>query len=172
MGYSIELKQLDENMGKEEYDMFQGILNIENGFSNPAYGLSLDGFKEWLIETCAHSKGECLPEGWIPYTTYILYINGVPVGYGRVRHSSSEYLENVVGAGNLGYGISASYRGRGYGDILFKELLKKCKELGYKQIKLFPLKSNFATVKIMMNNGGKIIGEFKEEKHIIMIPLN
>jgi len=112
-----------------------------------------------------------LPEGWIPYTTYILYIDDIPVGYGRVRHSSSEYLETVVGAGNLGYGIAKEYRGKGNGNILFKELLKKCKEIGYKDIKLFPMKSNEPTVKIMLRNGGQIIGDFKGEKHIIRISL-
>ena len=33
------------------------------------------------------------------------------------------------------------------------------------------LKTNEATVKIMLKNGGKIIGDFKGEKQIILIPL-
>ena len=36
---------------------------------------------------------------------------------------------------------------------------------------MFPLKSNEATVKIMIKNGGKIIGDFKDEKHIISIQI-
>lgn len=167
----IELKQLSIDMGKVEYDMLQGILDVENGFSNPAYNISFEEYKKWLQEVDNHSKSINLPDGWIPCTTYVLYINDIPVGYGRVRHTSSEYLENVIGAGNLGYGISKEYRGKGYGDILFKELLNKCKDFGYKEIKLFPLKSNEATVKIMLKNGGKIIGDFKNEKHIILIPI-
>ncbi len=167
----IELKQLNVNMAEQEYEMLQGILDIENGFTNPAYNLSYKKYKEWLQEVDNHSRCVSLPKEWIPYTTYILYIDNVPVGYGRVRHSSSEYLETVVGAGNLGYGISKEYRRKGYGDILFKELLKKCKEHGYNEIKLFPLKTNEATVKIMMKNGGRIIGDFKNKKHIILIPL-
>lgn len=166
-----ELKQINANMAEQEYEMLQNILDIENGFTNPAYGLSYKQYKQWLRDTDNHSKGIDLPEGWIPYTTYIFYVSDIPVGYGRIRHSSSEYLETVIGAGNLGYGISKKFRGKGYGSILFKELLKKCKEFGYTEIKLFPLKSNEATVKIMINNGGKIIGEFKNEKHIILIPL-
>lgn len=167
----IELKQVNVNMGEQEYEMLQGILKVENGFTNPAYNLSYKEYKKWLQDTDNHSKGIDLPEGWIPYTTYILYIDDVPVGYGRVRHSSSEYLETVVGAGTLGYGISKQYRRNGYGNILFKELLKKCGEYGYNEIKLFPLKSNEATVRIMINNGGKIIGDFKKEKHIILVPI-
>ncbi len=118
-----------------------------------------------------HSKGIGLPGRWKPYTTYILYIDDIPVGYGRVRHSSDEYLETVVGAGNLGYGISKEHRGKGYGSILFQELLNKCKEFGYNEIKLFPLKTNVATINIMIKNGGKIIGDFKKEKHIILVPI-
>lgn len=167
----VELKQLSVNMTEQEYVMFQGILDIENGFTNPAYNLTYNEYKKWLQEVDNHSKGINLPDGWIPYTTYILYINDIPVGYGRIRHSSSEYLETVVGAGNFGYGISKEYRGKGYGDILFKELLKKCKEYGYREIKLFPLKTNEATLKIMIKNGGRIIGDFKNEKHIISIPI-
>ena len=53
----------------------------------------------------------------------------------------------------------------------FSELLKKCKDLGYTEIKLFPYKSNLATLKIMMKNGGQIIGEFKNEKHIVLIQI-
>lgn len=167
----IELKQLSIKMGQEEYDMLQGIIDGENGFSNPAYKLSENGYKKWLEKENNYSKGKELPEGWIPATTYFLYIDEIPVGYGRIRHSSSEYLENVVGAGNLGYAISKQYRGKGYGDLLFKELLSKCKEFGYSEIKLFPYKENEATVRIMLKNGGEIIGDFKETKHIIRIPI-
>ena len=31
--------------------------------------------------------------------------------------------------------------------------------------------SNKVTVRIMLKNGGEIIGDFKEEKHIILIPI-
>ena len=165
------LKQLSPDMGKPEYDMLQEIPAVENGFTNPAYGLSYEEYKEWLQTMDNNSRGVDLPEGWIPSTTYFLYVDDVPVGYGRVRHSSSEYLETVVGAGNLGYGIAKEYRGKGYGNILFQELLKKCREIGYKEIKLFPMKSNEPTVKIMLKNGGQIIGDFKDYKHIIRIPL-
>ena len=116
----IMLKQLSLDMAKSEYDMLQRIPAEENGFTNPAYNLSYDEYKEWLQITDNNARGIDLPEDWIPYTTYVLYIDDVPVGYGRVRHSSSEYLETVVGAGNLGYGIAKGYRGKGYGSVLFK----------------------------------------------------
>ena len=44
----IMLKQLSLDMGKPEYEMFQRIPAVENGFTNPAYNLSYDEYKEWL----------------------------------------------------------------------------------------------------------------------------
>ena len=133
----VELKQLDINMTEQEYGMLQGILDGENGFTNPAYNLSYEEYKNWLLDVDNHSRGVGLPKGWIPYTTYILYIDDIPVGYGRIRHSSDEYLETVVGAGNLGYGISKEYRRKGYGDILFKELLKNAKNTDTMKLNYF-----------------------------------
>jgi len=167
----VELKQLSTDMSEKEYNMLQDILDIENGFTNPAYKLSCEEYKDWLKREDDYSRGENLPEGWIPCTTYLLYIDDVPVGYGRIRHFSNEYLEKEKGVGNFGYGIARKYRGKGYGSILFYELLKKCRDFGYKEVKLFPYKSNIATLKIMMKNGGKIIGDFNEQKHIVLIKI-
>ena len=166
----IELRQSNKNLGIAEYEMLQGIENGENGFMNEVFGMSFAGFKEWLIMQEDFHLGKNLPQGWIPYTTYFLYDNGLPIGIGRVRHETSEYLQKVVGAGEIGYGISKAYRGKGYGNILFKEILKKCRDFGYEKITLFPHKDNEATIKIMLKNGGKVIGKFKEEKIIIEIP--
>lgn len=168
----VELKQLSIDMSKREYNMLQDVLDEENGFTNPAYKLSYEEYKKWLKKEDDYSRGENLPEGWIPCTTYFLYIDDIPVGYGRIRHYSNESLEKIKGVGNFGYGIAQKYRGSGYGNILFSELLKKCKDFRYTEIKLFPYKSNIATLKIMMKNGGKIIGDFNEKKHIVLIPID
>ena len=70
-----ELKQLSLEMGKSEYHMLQGILNGENGFYNPACSISYEEYREWLKKEDDISKGVNLPEGWIPATTYFLYID-------------------------------------------------------------------------------------------------
>ena len=166
----IELRQLTTDLGIAEYEMLQNIENNENGFMNVVCGMTFDEFKQWLRDENDHHFGLNLPDGWIPYTTYFLYDNNIPIGIGRIRHSASEYLQKVVGAGEIGYGISKRYRGKGYGNILFQKLLIKCKEFGFDKITLYPHKDNNATIKIMLKNGGKIIGEFNEEKIIIEIP--
>ena len=166
----IELKQSNKNLGKDVYEMLQGIKNGENGFMNEVYGVSYEEYKQWLINMDDYHLGKNLPEGWIPYTTYFLWVDGVPVGIGRMRHGTTEYLQTVLGAGEIGYGISKEYRGRGYGSILFQELLKECGKFGFDKIKLYPHKNNEATIKIMLKNGGSVIGRFNNEKIIIEIP--
>lgn len=71
----------------------------------------------------------------------------------------------------MGYAISKLYRGKGYGNILLKELLKNCISFGYNGIKLFPYKNNIPTIKVMLKNGGKIVDSFDEEKYVIEIPI-
>lgn len=164
----IEIKQLSSNCSTKEYEMLQSIKNNENGFYNPVYEMSYKEYLLWLEKETAYSKGESLPEGWIPQTTYFLYIDDTPVGIGRIRHRTSDYLESI-GVGNLGYAISKMYRGMGYGNILLKELLKKCTAFGYDHIKLFPYKNNITTVKVMIKNGGQIIDSFDDEKYVIVI---
>lgn len=166
----FELKQLNTNPGKEEFEMLQGIENNENGFMNIVKNMTFKEYKQWLIDEHNHHLGKNLPDNWIPYTTYFLYINNKPVGIGRIRHGTNEILQKVIGAGEIGYGISKDFRGNGYGGILFKELLKECVNYGYNKITLFPHKTNVATIKIMLKNKGRILGDFNEEKIIIEIP--
>ncbi len=94
----------------------------------------------------------------------------MPVGIGRIRHFSNEYLEQN-GVGNLGYGIAKPYRGKGYGNILFKKLLTKCKMFGYSKIKLFPYINNISTNKVMLKYGAKLVGTLNGEKNIYEIPV-
>lgn len=167
----IRLEKLTSVFDEDIYNMLQTIEDNENGFSNPAYKLNKTEYKKWLKAQENHSVGKNLPDNWIPYTTFVLFVDKVPVGIGRVRHSSSTYLETVIGAGNLGYGISKDFRGKGYGNALFSLLLKECKNFGYEKIKLFPHRDNFPTIRIMLKNGGKVVGEFNDEKTIIEIDI-
>lgn len=161
----FELKQLSINNGIDEYNMLQCIDKAEYGFTNDVYGMSYDEYKNWLIRESDISNSRNLPENWIPQTTYFLYVDTQPVGIARIRHHSSDYLENQ-GVGNFGYGIAKPHRGKGYGNILFLSVLKKCKNLGYSKIKSFVHIENIASNKIFMSNGATFLGTFHEEKNI------
>ena len=52
----------------------------------------------------------------------------------------------------------------------FAGLLEKCRDLGYQRIKLFPLKSNEATLRVMLGCGGVIAGEYAD-KYLVIVPI-
>lgn len=162
--------QLSSDHGSDVYGMLQEIDSNENGFMNEVKGMTFDEYKEWLKRQNEYSKGLNLPQNWIPQTTYFLYVDEKPVGIGRIRHCSSEDLERK-GVGNLGYAIAKPFRGKSYGNLLFENLILKCKTFGYSKIKLYPYIDNIATNKIMLKHGGKLIGTLNDEKNIYEIPI-
>ena len=166
----LELRQLSPDHGFDEYYMLQEIDNNEFGFTNEVKGMSYREYKTWLKQQDDYSKAQNLPQNWIPQTTYFLYIDGLPVGIGRIRHCANEFLERQ-GVGNFGYGIAKSFRGNGYGDSLFQNLLEKCRDMGYLKIKLFPYIDNIATNKIMRKHGAILLGTINGEKNIYEISL-
>jgi len=166
----VELKQLSIEMSNDIYEMLQEIESIENGFMNEVKGLSFNEYKQWLKREDDYSKELNLPENWIPQTTFFLFIDSKPVGIGRIRHYSNEYLKQK-GVGNFGYGIAKSFRGKGYGNILFGKILEKCKLMGYDKITLYPLIKNIPSNKIIAKYNAKLIGTFNNEKNIYEIKI-
>ena len=125
----LELKRLSVDDGMDIYNLLQNIPAKENGFLNTANGLNIDEYREWLIAKQRDSEQEGIVDGWkVPYTTFWLYVNGVPVGFGSVRHFLTEALSKV--GGHIGYGIAPQFRGKGYGNEILSLLLNKAHEMG------------------------------------------
>jgi predicted acetyltransferase len=161
----LNLRQLSISDGIDVYNMLQEIDENEYGFTNEVKGMSFDDYKKWLVQENDYSKGQNLPDRWIPQTTYFLYAGEQPVGIARVRHYSCDLLEKQ-GVGNFGYAIAKPYRGKGYGNALLLYVLKKCKLHGYKKIKSFIDIDNVASNKVFIRNGSKLIGVFNGKKNI------
>jgi len=159
------LRQLSVENGMAEYTMLQEIESDEYGFTNEVKGMSFDEFREWLMRQDDYANARNLPENYIPQTTYFLYVDTQPVGIARIRHRSSEFLEKQ-GVGNFGYGVAKPYRGRGYGHVLFANVLSKCGAHGYTKIKSFVSIENAASNRVFIKNGAKLLGVFDGMKNI------
>ncbi|KAA8677623.1 GNAT family N-acetyltransferase [Vibrio gigantis] len=70
-----------------------------------------DGSDAYLERRIAYSKGECLPKGWTPASTYFYLDLGRILGVIRVRHGTSQYIHDVIG--HIGYETLPQARGRG-----------------------------------------------------------
>ncbi len=163
----LELKRLSVDDGLDIYKMLQEIPAEENGFINKANGLTFDEYKEWLIARNIDSEQEGIVDGWkVPYTTFWLYADGVPVGFGSVRHFLTEALSKI--GGHIGYGIAPQYRGKGYGNEILRLLLSEAYKLEIEKVLVTVRLDNMASQAVAMANGGVITGK-TEERLLIWI---
>ena len=109
----LYLKEANFEDVEKEYEFIVNTPVDENGFTNSGFGCSYDEFINTILPgyiSC--SKGENLPEGWVPGTEYFLWDDEAIVGLFRIRHYLNDFLKD--GAGHIGYGIKKEYRGKGY----------------------------------------------------------
>lgn len=150
----IELKRLSVDDGMDIYNLLQDIPKEENGFNNSASGLTYEQYKEWLVKRQNYSTQVGLLDGWrVPDTLFFLYVDGVPVGYGSIRHFLTDALREL--GGHIGYCISPKYRSKGYGKELLKRLIVEARKIGIGDILVTVNITNFASQKVALANGGK-----------------
>ena len=163
----LELKRLSVDDGLDIYTMLQEIPAEENGLINKANGLTFDEYKEWLIVKQRDSEQEGIVDGWkVPSTTFWLYADGIPVGFGSVRPFLTEALRKA--GGNIGYGIAPTFRGKGYGKELLRLLLNEAKEMGIDKVLVTILLDNIASQAVAIANGG-VVTERTDERVFIWI---
>ena len=154
----LELKRLSVDDGLDIYTMLQEIPAEENGLINKANGLTFDEYKEWLIVKQRDSEQEGIVDGWkVPSTTFWLYADGIPVGFGSVRHFLTEALR-----------IAPAFRGKGYGKELLRLLLNEAKEMGIDKVLVTILLDNIASQAVAIANGG-VVTERTDERVFIWI---
>ena len=121
------------------------------------YTASETNVDEYIQRTEDHSKGENLPEYWVPATTYWLVDNGEFVGHVNIRHRLNDHLEKV--GGHIGYAVRPSSRNKGYGTKILALALPKAKELGLQKVLVTCDESNVASQKIIE----KCKGQFQDK---------
>ena len=150
----VELKPLQLSDAETLYEFFQKLPASENGKNNRAHGLSREEFAAWVQKEIDASNGKNLREGYVPGTTYVMYVDGTPVGVSNLRHYLNENLEKD--GGHIGTHILPEYRGRGYGNIIKLETLKKAKEMGIKRVLIFNHDDNVPAWRTSEKMGGKL----------------
>jgi predicted acetyltransferase len=149
-----ELRPLTIQDGRDVYEMLQEIPSDENGFVNGMHGKSYAEFEQWLARCDAAARGVGLEDWQVPQSTFWLYADGRPVGYGKVRHRLTEKL--LEEGGTIGYGVRPSARGRGDGKLLLNCLLEEAWRLGADRALLTIRVGNAPSLGVALANGGVI----------------
>ncbi|BFH12995.1 GNAT family N-acetyltransferase [Paenibacillus melissococcoides] len=152
----IELRPLALTDGSDIYEMLQKMGPGENGFSNSGYGLRPTRFRSYLKSYIQMSQGRRLPAHLVPQNVYWLYVQGWPVGIGKLRHALTDALRER--GGHIGYAIRPEARQRGYGTIMLRLLLAEARRIGLREVLLTCDEDNTASRRVIEKNGGRLAG--------------
>ncbi len=141
----------------------------ENGLTNPLSGISREDYLERALpEMLKHERGEDMPDWMVPETFLFLWDEGEIVGQFRIRHYLNDALRE--GAGHIGYFIAKEYRGKGFATEGLRQTLETARDIVPEdEFYLRVNKDNPASLKVMLKNGGRIVGE-NDTKLFVRIP--
>lgn len=100
------------------------------------------------------SRGEDLPEGYVPATMLVGMDRGVLVGRVHVRHHLTPALERY--GGHVGYGVLPAHRGRGHATVLLRRGLALLAELGVDEALVTCDEDNPASRTVIERCGGHL----------------
>lgn len=161
------LKKLHFSDGIDIYNMLQEIALNDNGFHNKVNGQNYDEFKMWLLNEYEVDNGK-LEDWMVPQSSYWLFDDAIPVGYGRIRHHLNDALAET--SGHIGYAIAKSKRGKCYGKTILALLIDESKKLGITQLQIAANTDNDKSNRVIIANGGILFRE-KEGKNFYHINL-
>ena len=147
----VSLRELSVEDGEEIYDLLQDI-PPEFGFMNGMHGESRETFRTWLVKHAAMARGELVDPGFVPSTDFWLFVDGHPVGYGKMRHLLNEKL--LEHGGHIGFAVRRSERGKGYGRLLLRELLAAAATRGIDRTLLTCDEANVRSIRTIEGCGG------------------
>lgn len=148
----IELRECSLSDGNDVLEMLREIGPGENGYQNNAYSINDENFKDAIFRWIGVSRGIGLKPEFVPQTLYWLFIDGSPVGTAKLRQYLNDSLR-IIG-GHIGYCVRPSERGKGYGNILLAETLKKAAEINIPRALFTCNEDNAASRRVIENNGG------------------
>lgn len=162
----LYLKEANVDDVQKEWLFVRDMPEDENGFINEYPGISLEDFAEKALPAMiAASRGEGLPEGYVPATYYFLWDGDVIVGQFHLRHYLNESLR--TGAGHIGYYIAPEYRGRGCAAQGLALMLHKARGIVPEdEYYLRVNRDNPASLRVMLKNGGRVVGEDAEKYYV------
>lgn len=114
-------------------------------------------FDALVARLAAYERGEGLPAGFVPHSTYWLVADGEVVGVSNLRHRLTDSLR--VEGGNIGYGVRPSARRRGYATELLRQTLGEARSLGLDQALITCAKRNAGSVRTILRCGGRLHSE-------------
>lgn len=154
MNLNLKLLSEKDNNNDKYFEFLQKFPDSER-FPNPALGIKREKYKQWLILKEEQSRGINLEKGEIQQYLYWIMLDEKIIGIGLIRPKLNEtYLKR---GGHIGIGFLEECRGKGYGSIAMKLLIKQAKEIhNIKECLITIIDFNIASRKVAEKNGAKL----------------
>ena len=135
-----EIKAVDAGLPWQ----YSGLANLEEATS----------YEDWVKEKANEKNGLDLRDGYVPCTTLFLkrMSDNKVCGSISIRHELNDFLFNF--GGHIGYSITPSERGKGYGKLQLKMALEIAKDLGIEKCLITADKTNTLSNKTIISEGG------------------
>lgn len=149
------LKMVKEIENDTIEDKFEGFRNIE--------GLNQNNFNDFLEELKKNKNMKLYKPNLVDQTTYILVDDNNHIyGGTNIRHELNSNLLKY--GGHIGYLIRPTERKKGYGTLILKLDLEKCKLLNITKVLVTCREENIGSAKVIEKNGGIYENSLKNEK--------
>tara|TARA_R110002050_G_scaffold271830_1_gene415448 strand:- start:1244 stop:1777 length:534 start_codon:yes stop_codon:yes gene_type:complete len=152
-----KLEHTDEQCFFAAYQEFHDEADNFNFVPQYNKGMNFLSLLQLLDE---QERGENLPAGFVPATYLFAFDGGKIVGRVMIRHYLNDFLRRA--GGHIGYGVTPSERGKGYGKQLLREALRVARGVGLERVLLTCAEGNAASRAIIIGNGGEFEGMVNE----------
>lgn len=99
---------------------------------------------------------------WVRNSTYWMIDEDKNIlGVSNIRHELTDELRKI--GGHIGYGITPSYRRKGYATLILKLSLIEARKIGIGDVLVSCHTDNIGSAKSITNNGGILEAEFEFE---------
>ncbi|MDR1704746.1 MAG: GNAT family N-acetyltransferase [Clostridiales bacterium] len=146
---AIEHKEAALAYRKEHFERGERDIQGDSGLDYT------ENYNDWLVKIREDLTRE--DEQMVPGTVYFGIVSGAIVGMISIRHKLNDNLLKI--GGNIGYGVRPTQRGKGYASRMLTLALDECRELGMKRVLITCDKTNIASAKTILKNGGVLENE-------------
>lgn len=162
--YLIEPSMVDADDAISMMDKWRAY----GGRINPGLLRKLgNDYYDWLEEIKHASDDRLCMEDDVPQTFYWLKSSdGNILGAASIRHYLNE--TNIIDGGHVAYGIAPEYRERGYGNEVLRLAVEKLHEMNIYKILVTCDADNYASQKVILNNGGILENQMFDEDGILI----
>jgi predicted acetyltransferase len=114
--------------------------------------LAAGDFDRYIETVEGWKRGEDMPVGWVPVSTFWLVDDTDYIGSTNVRHELNDYLREF--GGHIGYTIRPSRRRQGHGTEICRLALEEARKLGLRRVLITCDDDNIGSRLIIERNGG------------------